>query len=109
VFLDLYGTNHDPRSWTNPESFSPERFRGWAGDPRTLVPQGGGDMATTHRCPGEKITIELMKKSVRILASGDYAAPSQDLSISLSTVPTLPASGLILTRDPTAFTDGQRT
>lgn len=31
VLLDLYGTNHDSRSWHRPEEFLPERFRHWKG------------------------------------------------------------------------------
>ena len=27
VLLDLYGTNHDERTWTAPNEFQPERFR----------------------------------------------------------------------------------
>jgi fatty-acid peroxygenase len=53
VLIDLYGTNHDPRSWEHPNRFRPERFRDWAGDPYTLIPQGGGDYLDDHRCAGE--------------------------------------------------------
>src|SRR5690606_8806230 len=60
VMLDLYGTNHDPRAWESPETFSPERFSAWPDSPFTLIPQGGGDHFSGHRCAGEWMTIELM-------------------------------------------------
>lgn len=93
VMLDLYGTNHDPRLWPDPDQFRPERFIGWPGDPFSLIPQGGGDVATGHRCPGELMTIELMKTAVRFLTRRvRYDVPAQDLAISLARIPALPAS-----------------
>ncbi|MBW3656059.1 MAG: cytochrome P450, partial [Gemmatimonadetes bacterium] len=60
VILDLYGTNHDPSAWPEPERFWPERFRRWDGSAFNFVPQGAGDHYATHRCAGEWITIELV-------------------------------------------------
>jgi fatty-acid peroxygenase len=97
VLLDLYGTNHDPRIWQAPEEFRPERFVAWDGNPFTLIPQGGGDVATGHRCPGELTTIELMKTTVRFLTRElSYDVPAQDLRVSLSRMPTLPASRFLI-------------
>jgi len=97
VMLDLYGTNRDARTWEEPEEFRPQRFVGWLGDPFTLIPQGGGDVATGHRCPGEALTIELLKTSVRYLTRAiTYDVPAQDLTVSLARVPTLPASRFII-------------
>jgi fatty-acid peroxygenase len=85
VLLDLYGTNHDPRVWTDPEAFRPERFRGWEPDPYTLVPQGAGDLATTHRCPGEPATVALVAQAVRLLTrSVRYRVGVQDLTVGLN-------------------------
>ncbi len=98
VMLDLYGTNHDPRVWERPDEFHPERFIGRAIDPYTLIPQGGGDTPTGHRCPGEALTIELIKSSVRFLTRRiSYEVPPQDLSISLSRIPAQPASRFVIT------------
>jgi fatty-acid peroxygenase len=56
VLLDLYGTNHDPRSHQDPERFDPDRFSRPPGD-FSFIPQGGGDAARGHRCPGEAVTL----------------------------------------------------
>jgi fatty-acid peroxygenase len=97
VMLDLYGTNHDARTWEAPEAFRPQRFIGWHGDTFTLIPQGGGELATGHRCPGEALTVELLKTSVRYLTRAlSYDVPPQDLTVSLARVPALPASRFII-------------
>ncbi len=97
VLLDLYGTNHDARTWTDPEEFRPERFVGWNGDPFTLIPQGGGDVTTGHRCAGETVTIELLKVATRFLVrSTSYEVPPQDLTVSLARIPTMPASRFVM-------------
>lgn len=97
VLLDLYGTNHDPQIWENPEAFYPERFRHWDGNRFKLIPQGGGDYYTNHRCPGEWITIELMKVTLNFLnQSLEYSVPKQNLEISLSKMPTIPESGFVI-------------
>jgi fatty-acid peroxygenase len=97
VLLDLYGTDHDPRLWEAPDTFRPERFLGRAIAPNELVPQGGGDPATGHRCPGEDATVALTARAVRFLVSTvTYAVPPQDLRIDLSRIPALPASGFVI-------------
>ena len=50
TLLDLYGTNHDPEIWENPDVFSPDRFAEWEGSPFSFIPQGGGDYFMGHRC-----------------------------------------------------------
>jgi fatty-acid peroxygenase len=97
MLLDMYGTNHDPRIWGDPEVFRPERFRDWSGSPFNFIPQGGGDIDFGHRCAGEAITIELVKAAARLLASAmDYDVPAQDLGIDLSRMPAIPASRFII-------------
>jgi len=97
VLLDLYGTNRDPRTWDAPEAFRPDRFDGWEPSLYNFIPQGAGDHFSTHRCPGEMITVELMKRAVRFLtADTHYNVPEQDLSIPMDRMPTLPESGFVL-------------
>ena len=96
VLLDIYGTNHDGRLWPEPEQFRPDRFRNWSGNPFTLIPQGGGDFERGHRCPGEWLTIALIQEAVRLLSRTRYRVPEQDLTVSLSTMPALPASGFVI-------------
>src|SRR5690606_22981050 len=97
VLLDLYGTNHDPRSWDDPGSFRPDRFRDWSGSAFDLVPQGGGEYEADHRCPGERITIDLLKQATAMLLNVvDYEVPAQDLSIDPARMPASPASGFVI-------------
>lgn len=98
VLLDLYGTHHDPRCWTTPGAFRPERFAvpsevpafGW-------LPQGGGDVERHHRCPGEGIAEALTKQTLLFLLQDlRYALPPQDLAIEMSRLPALPRSRFVL-------------
>lgn len=96
VMLDLYGTSRDASVWEEPDAFRPERFEGRAIGPYDMVPQGGGDLVTAHRCPGEWITIRLMEEAVRLLCASDYDVPEQDLRVDLSRMPALPADGFVI-------------
>jgi fatty-acid peroxygenase len=97
VLLDLYGTNHDESIWADAHRFVPERFLGWDGDRNALIPQGGGDEQTGHRCAGERATIELMMEAVRLFTrETDYTVPDQDLRVSLKRFPALPESGFLM-------------
>jgi fatty-acid peroxygenase len=96
--LDVYGTNHEPRCWGDPDTFRPKRFAGRAPDLFGFIPQGGGDAKFTHRCPGEQIAIDLMKVAIRFLTTEiTYDLPPQDLQIDFGRMPALPRSGIIVT------------
>lgn len=93
VLLDLYGTNRDAAAWPQPDVFRPERFLERDATPFDFVPQGGGDAAQGHRCPGEGPTVALMKAAVRWLVDEiEYDVPEQDLSVNLARIPAEPAS-----------------
>nr|SBO95678.1 Cytochrome P450 [Nonomuraea gerenzanensis] len=93
VLLDVYGQNHDPGLWEQPYTFDPSRFLDRQPGEYDLIPQGGGDPAAGHRCPGEEITMALLRALSVRLAELDHDVPEQDLAISLRRVPARPASG----------------
>ncbi|MFG2989633.1 cytochrome P450 [Streptomyces sp. NPDC048257] len=97
VLLDLYGHDHDPELWEAPYRFDPQRFVGREPGADELIPQGGGDPAHGHRCPGEDITVAVLATLAAELAALDVHVPDQDLSIPLSRVPTRPRSGFVFT------------
>jgi len=97
VFLDIFGTNHDPRIWKEPYLFYPENFEDREANPFDFIPQGGGDYYQGTRCPGEWITVELLKVSMDFLVNSlNYYVPLQDLNFSLRRMPTLPNSKFIM-------------
>lgn len=106
LLLDLYGTNHDPRIWSEPGAFRPERFRHWSGSAFSFIPQGGGAFEASHRCAGECITIELMKRAVRLLTTAmHYDVPRQDLGIDVSRMPAIPNSRFVIRKVKPAVPD----
>ena len=96
VLLGLHATNHDPRLWDEPQRFRPERFIDRQSSGFDLMPQGAGDHASDHRCPGEWFTIELIERAVQQLLSRKYEIPEQPLTIPLNRFPTLPESRLVI-------------
>ena len=93
TLLDLYGTNHDPKIWDNPDVFNPSRFLNWQESPFSFIPQGGGDYFGGHRCAGEWVTIEVMKASLDFLVNQiTYEFPDQDLSYNMVDIPSIPHS-----------------
>lgn len=97
VFQDIYGTNHDPRIWDQPNLFRPERFNEREGDAFDFIPQGGGSYEMGTRCPGEWITVELLKVSLDFLVNHmDYQVQLQDFSYRLNRIPTRPKDKFIM-------------
>ncbi|MFG2163087.1 cytochrome P450 [Streptomyces olivaceus] len=97
LLLDVYGQHHDEELWGDPYAFRPERFLDRPADPDELIPQGGGDPAGGHRCPGERVTVGLLESLALRLARLEYTVPPQDLRIPLHRVPTRPRSGFAVT------------
>ncbi len=98
IILDIYGTNHDPSIWENPTIFQPERFNNWRENPYTLIPQGGATHYEHHRCPGEWLTMDIMKASLELLVHHmSYEVPAQNLHYRMTKMPSTPKSGFIIT------------
>ncbi|GGL93583.1 cytochrome P450 [Streptomyces fumigatiscleroticus] len=97
VVLDVYGQNHDEELWGDPYVFRPARFLQRPVEPDELIPQGGGDPATGHRCPGEGLTVGLLETLATRLARLDHDVPPQDLTIPLGRIPTRVRSGFVVT------------
>jgi len=97
TILDVYGTNRDPASWSQPDLFAPERFVDREPGKFELIPQGGGDFGTGHRCAGEWLTIEALKESVRFLTRRiRYSVPAQELGWSTRRIPARPRDGVVI-------------
>ncbi|MEW5354107.1 cytochrome P450 [Streptomyces sp. 16-176A] len=97
VLLDVYGQNHDPALWGDPYAFRPQRFVEHPAERDELIPQGGGDPRTGHRCPGEGVVLGLLETLAVRLARLEYEVPEQDLRIPLRRIPTRPRSGFVIT------------
>ncbi|MFD2043245.1 cytochrome P450 [Ornithinibacillus salinisoli] len=98
VLLDIYGTNHHPDIWERPWEFNPDRFTDRNDDPFDFLPQGGGDYHKGHRCPGEWLTIEVMKVTVDTFTRKmEYEVPKQNLNYSMTRMPSLPKSRFVMT------------
>jgi fatty-acid peroxygenase len=97
LLLDLYGTIHDAALFPQPDRLKPVRQLSWRDQNFTFIPQGGGDTAATHRCPGELVTVEIIKEAMRLLCrTMTYDVADQDMTVSLRKIPAGPASGFRL-------------
>lgn len=99
VLLDVYGTDHDPRSWEAPDVFHPERFLRRNPGAYSLVAQGGGDAGMHHRCPGEALTLALLQDITRFFCREvGYELESQAPGLDWGRLPPLPRTPLRLRR-----------
>ncbi len=97
IILDVFGTTHDPKLFENPYQFNPNRFEDWDGSPFDLIPQGGGDFYTNHRCAGEWMTVIVMEETINYFANKiDFSVPTQDLSVKLDQFPGKVTSGTVI-------------
>jgi fatty-acid peroxygenase len=98
VALDLFGTCRHPAIWgADADDFRPERFEEVPVNPFNFIPQGGGDVAAGHRCPGEDVAREILRASIQHLVEDiTYRVPPQDLSVDLARIPMIPASRFVI-------------
>ena len=97
VMLDLHGTNRDPVSWHEPDSFRPERFLTESVHPYAFIPHGGGDAAQGHRCPGEGAAAALMLASLDfVLAHLPVKVDVQKLGIAMQRLPAMPETPIYI-------------
>lgn len=95
--MDLYGTNHDPVIWEQPDRFQPERFQGWKESPFNFIPQGGGEFDIGHRCAGEWMTMDVLKTTLDFFVNHlSFTFIEQDLDYEMNEIPPVPESGVII-------------
>ena len=95
VVLDILGTNTDIRSWSSPDEFNPDRFVG-IDDYEALkvfIPHGGADVATGHRCPGEKLAIAGLAAGIAAMSDPRLTISGEGLGVNRRRLPTKPTSG----------------
>jgi len=88
VVVDLFATNRHPAEWTRADRFDPDRFA--TTSPPEVVAQGGGDIATGHRCPGEPATVDLLVAASERLAALPSVLAPQSLRVALDRLPAQP-------------------
>lgn len=95
VVLDITGTDTDERSWDRASDFDPSRFLGVEDSEAitTFVPHGGADVATGHRCPGEKVAVAALAAAVSVLSDPRLMILDDGLQVDRRRLPTKPASG----------------
>ncbi|QNE88633.1 cytochrome P450 [Corynebacterium incognita] len=98
VLIDILNTNTGPKSWHAAGTFDPERFLG-VDDYESIVgflPQGGMDVKTGHRCPGEKIAIAALSITVAALCQPEIkiADDQEDLTFDWKRILTRPETGV---------------
>ncbi|MDA2803411.1 cytochrome P450 [Nocardiopsis suaedae] len=96
VLLDIYGQLHSHELWKDPYVFDPTRFTGPPIADDVFIPQGGGDVAKGHRCPGEDVVLSVLTALCARLAELEYTLPAQDWTIPLGRVPTRPRDGAVV-------------
>lgn len=96
LVLDVQGTNTDPAHWARPDGFDPARFVGYRPGMFAYVPQGGGDPAEGHRCPGEPLAVGILEVTVRELARTSYRVAGASRRVPRRRVPSLPSGGVEL-------------
>ncbi|MBV9832328.1 MAG: cytochrome P450 [Marmoricola sp.] len=93
IVLDVPAVDFDPRRWTEPKQFRPERFLDDEPNAYDLVPHGGGELSG-HRCPGEGVSMTLLDHTLEALARTPYTVEAGPTD--WTRIPALPPRGLLL-------------
>lgn len=88
VILDVRGINLDPARYDDALAFRASRFLAQAPSAFDLVPQGGG-RPEGHRCPGESLTLQLLVRTIQVLAGLDLVVEAP-VGLDRRRVPTPP-------------------
>lgn len=57
------------------------------------MPQGGGEVSTGHRCPGEKIAVSSLATTIAALCEPGVEILDEGLDFDWTTMPTRPGNG----------------
>lgn len=96
VLLDILGTDTDTRSWgPGADVFAPGRFVGVEDYEAVtaFIPHGGAQVATGHRCPGEKLAIAGLSAGIAVLSDPRLTILDEGLEVNRRRLPTKPSSG----------------
>ena len=98
MILDIHSVNMDSGVFVNPFEFIPDRFNTVKVTDYNYVPQGGGQVWNSHRCPGEQITVIILKLAVyHMFTKEDFTILSdQDFTIDKRRMPTIPKDGIVM-------------
>ncbi|KAK1436617.1 hypothetical protein QVD17_02399 [Tagetes erecta] len=78
LIVNQWAIHHDPKVWTDPEKFNPERFEGLEGtrDGFKLLPFGSG----RRGCPGEGLAVRMLGMTLgAVIQCFDWERLSDDL------------------------------
>lgn len=96
VMLALWATSNDPRAVADPARIDPARGQSWREQGHQIIPQGAGEAAETHRCPGEWVTVALMSDAVNRLLELDYRVDPRSLTSPRFRYPPAPRNGFVM-------------
>lgn len=96
ILIDILNTNTGP-NWDKSGTFDPSRFLGVDGESiETFIPQGGADVHTGHRCPGEKIAVTALSATIAALTRPEVhiSDDQEDTTFSWTRILTRPTTGV---------------
>lgn len=97
ILIDVVGTNRDERHWDSPRTFDPRRFLDVERESiEHFIPQGGGDVRSGHRCPGEKIAVGVLAITVAALSRPGLQVDPRGLAFDVTRLPTKPHRARVL-------------